>query len=338
MAVSLRLQEIFPEPTPEQKDLIVASTLYVTRVEKTYIDAITEGWDAYQVDHAVDAEERRELRGMYTKIVSNARITGMALGVISGAVAGGWAGGKIGAIINPSPTVIGAGVVTGAVVGGGVGYYTECRIGLNRGLEQAAETVTRRPEYKHWKTEKYRVILPALMRSMTREEREPFNLECPMTLDFMEDPVRARDGRYYEGEMIREHLKKWDRDYPPERLAQLTEGERRQVFLLTSPLRSAKIDAAHLESHPEYYDLLYDRMKAIYNGKIRELHLSIQGLVPVRPEMAPIVRFCQRPLGSRIRLIRDMEDVVLESGISDAEQQEITDLFAEARAHPPALL
>jgi len=36
------------------------------------------------------------------------------------------------------------------------------------------------------------------MRSMTLQEREPFNLECPITHDFMEEPVKAADDHYYE--------------------------------------------------------------------------------------------------------------------------------------------
>ena len=306
MTVSLRLQEIFPEPNPEQKGLIDASTLCMSRVEKTCIDAINEGWEAYRVDHAIDEEERRELSDRYITIVSDAKIKGIAVSVIGGAVAGGYAGG-----IYTAGNI--GGVAVGAAIGGGGGYYAGSKIGLKIGRARAEATVTQDPRYRNWKTDKYRVALPALIRSMTIQEREPFDLECPITLQFMEHPVFATDGHYYEAESVRELLRR----HKP------------------SPFRAGRI---HAVLRPKYYDELYPRMKAIYNGKIGELHLSLQGHAPVRSEVEPIVRFYQRPLGARIRLIRDTEDVVLESGIPEAEQQEITDLFAEARAHPPSLL
>jgi hypothetical protein len=332
MTVSLRLQEIFPEPTPEQKGLIDASTLCMSRVEKTCIDVINEGWEAYRVDHAVDAEERRALSDRYITIVSDSRYEGIAVGVIGGAVAGGYAGG-----IYTAGNI--GGVAVGAAVGGCSGYYAGSKFGLKIGRARAEATVTRMPEYRHWKTQKYQVILPALMRSMTLQEREPFNLECPITHDFMEEPVKAADDHYYEREIIRAWLDKWDRDYPPERLAQLTEEERRQIFLQTSPSHSSRIDSAHLYLHPDYYDVLYDRMKAIYNGKIGELHLSLQGHAPMRPEMAPMVRFYQRPLEEREELIDDVKSIVRRSHIlQHEEKQQIRGLFDEAVEPPPVLL
>ena len=362
MTVSLRLQEIFPEPTPELKGLIDVSSLSITGDERTCINAITDGWGAYQTDHTVAVEERQALGDVYNRIVGritvqrthdevvNETIKGVFYGAVAGGVVGGVAGGVLGCKLSPTVgtgygIVIGCGcgavggAIGGGLVGGATGYEIGQVLGAREGRARAEATVTRMPIFRHWKTQKYQVILPALMRSMTMQEREPFNLECPITHDFMEEPVRAADDHYYERKDISAWLAKWDRDYPPERLAQLTEEERRQIFLQTSPSNSARIDAAHLYLHPDYYDDLYDRMKAIYNGKIGELHLSLQGHASVRSEMAPMVRFYQTPLEEREELIDDVKSIVRRSHIlQHEEKQQIRGLFDEAVEPPPALL
>jgi len=72
-------------------------------------------------------------------------------------------------------------------------------------------------------------------------------------------------------------------------------------------------------------------MKAIYNGKIGELHLSLQGHAPMRPEMAPMVRFYQRPLEEREELIDDVKSIVRRSHIlQHEEKQQIRGLFDES--------
>lgn len=204
-------------------------------------------------------------------------IKGVMKGVVVGTVAGSaaWSAtvllNKISFVVAPIPSLIRS-IFIGAAFGGIAG-------GVAASIKSVV-TVTQTPAYLEWKQFAIRdKVLPLFKEFMQRADiYEDFI--CPVSKDIIRVPARGLDGRIYEWSAISNWLEQKEREFPPERLAQMTPQARENAKATFSPIRGQFFTRANLKFDAEYHERLFGRIRVIFNQvvdtQVREGLLAYQ--------------------------------------------------------------
>ncbi|MGL4540395.1 MAG: U-box domain-containing protein [Candidatus Rhabdochlamydia sp.] len=192
------IRTIFPEAnrTQEQDMLIGSSCLALTDKERSIIENFN--FDNYQ--HS--APVRSEIASIKAHAIAKAQITGVVSGFLLGSIIG-----VVVAWNNWYKEHTLAGGLSGGITGGATGYYAGKAIGQKRIMKELSNST----EYQIWKNKNYEtIIFPALSRYVDPDQWDRMQLTCPITLDFMIEPVKAEDGHVYEKAALLAHLNAWE--------------------------------------------------------------------------------------------------------------------------------
>lgn len=239
----------------EEQDLLIGDTcLALTDKERKEIENLN--FENYQYN----SPQRAEVSARVADAVYKAQLAGAATGAAVGALGGGAVAWKT----TKSVPMAALGGAAGGITGGISGYYAGEKIG-HRWI---VTDITTSPEYKKWENEKYEtIIFPALSRYMDPSQYENFQLICPITLDFMLEPVRARDNHIYEKSAILAHLAAW-RSRLPFDFDSLPQERRQELLKNSLPFRIAHVTEDALEPIPRYYRDIFDRLVGNYNKQV----------------------------------------------------------------------
>ena len=224
-------------------------------------------------------------------------------------------------------------------MGGSAGY----KGGQVIGKRFAIEGIKKSPEFRRWRISHYKPVFPILGGFMQNEEWEKIqrNLECPISLRWMEEPVYKEDNRYYEKSMLERHLKIWEANWTPEKLRLLSAERRIEVRNSRSAFRTCDISSEY-NVDLNHYDTVFDRLKMNYNNKVAEyqrIEAQIQSLSrPYSREVSVIVNFYSKTKEEREDIIDGMVDKVRNnSTLSRQEKRKLQELL-ELANEPPTLL
>lgn len=207
--------------------------------------------------------------------------------------------------------VVAGAAITGGTIGAIGGYHKGERIGRVRAVSE----ITASPEFREWKLEKFKVALPALSRAMSRNEMEKIDFTCPITRDWMVEPVRAPgDKHYYEKAALLDHLA--GTELTQDQLDALSPEERRQALLNRSPFGICNIQTRDVIDCPTYYDEMLANMKQNYNKRVLEQRAIVAHENPERaltPEEARIIRYNTLTEAERTAIVSQMASDILAS-------------------------
>lgn len=338
-----KIRTAFPEINQTQEqDLLIGSTcLALTDKERDTIENIN--FNRYQ--SSLDEEKREDLSVRVAEAVAKAQIWGTASGFTTGGVTAGASAWYLAAL---TPLWTAASGVGGAISGALVGHSLGGRIGHRRALENEIHE----PGFIRWQDEKYAtVVLPALSRYVDLDEsKKP--LMCPITLDWMKEPVRAKDGHVYEKEAIIEHLINWmERTTETLALRQVQERgpfspqEMQELLNTSSPLRNGFISIDELKELPGYYEETVRSLIFEYNMKVLNQRAIIDQTKnqtqELPEEVAKVVRFYSMTQERRDHIKADMRRNLLIHRVfrpdEQAEEDQALDLLTAA-AKPPELI
>lgn len=210
------------------------------------------------------------------------------------------------------------------------------------------------PEFVRWKDEKYAtVILPALSRYVNLDKEESkIRLTCPITFDWMIDPVRAEDGHVYEKAALIRHLVTWtDRLIETLALRQVqgrgpfSPQEAQEILNTRSPLRNGDITIEGLKELLGYYEETVRSLISKYNMKVlnqRAIVNQANNQAQELPEeVAKVVRFYSMTQERRDHIKADMRRDLLIHRVfrpdEQIEEDQALDLLTAA-AKPPELI
>lgn len=309
----------------EQQDLLIGDTcLALTDKEREEIENLN--FENYQYN----SPQRAEVSARVADAVYRAKLAGAVTGTAVGALGGGTAAWKT----TKSVPMTALGGAAGGLTGGVSGYYAGKKISHR----MIVSDITNSPEYHKWKNEKYEtIIFPALSRYVEPSQYENFQLICPITLDFMLEPVRAKDNHIYEKSAILAHLAAWQ--------------ERREFvgrpflpadWVASSPFRICHITADTLKPLPDYYKKIFHELIGNYNSKVLAqqsiVDLAKEQFGPLTEQAEKIVRLYSMTQRERIRIKNAIEAELLNiEDIPDIKLEEINN-FLIASANLPRLL
>ena len=317
-----KIRTAFPEinRTPEQDLLIGSTCLALTDQERDTIENLN--FNKYQ--SSLDEKKSKEISLRVAKTVANAQWWGKVTGCAAGGAGAGAAAWYLAAL---SPLLTAA---SGAA-GGYLGFESGKIIGGDVGHEIAMKNETYTPEFIRWKDKKHAtVILPALSRYVDLDESKK-QLMCPITLDWMIEPVQAKDGHVYEKAAIIEHLINW-----MERLEEmlrlqpiqtLTPKDAQEILNTSSPLRNGFISVGELEELPGYYEEDVRSLISKYNMKVLKQRAIVDQTKnqtqELSEEVTKVVKFYSMTQKERNHIKADMRrDLLIHRVFRPDEQTE----------------
>jgi len=334
-----KIRTTFPESirTQEQDLLIGSSCLALTDQERDTI----ENLNFNRYESSLDREKRKDLSLRVAKSVADSQWWGEVSGFVTGGVSAG-AGAWYLAAFTPFWTAL------SGLAGGYLGSKAGKQMGGDIGHEMAITNESNTPEFVHWRNKKYAtVILPALSRYVDPDKESK---TCPITLDWMVEPVRADDGHVYEKEALIEHLITW-RERAFETLvlrgiqggSPLSPEEERELLSTRSPFRNGNITIAGLEELPGYYDETIKSLTAKYNMEVLKQHAIVDQsknqTQELSKEVAKVVRFYSMTQEERNHIKTDMRRDLLGHRVFRLDKEEDEALeFLKAAAKPPELI
>lgn len=191
----------------------------------------------------------------------------------------------------------------GAGIGAGIGGCAKAY--------QAVQKISHSPEYHNWRNQAIQTNVYPLFQKFLKESDELQDLMCPLTDDLITDPVKAPNGRIYEKKAILDWLEKKNREYPPERLAQLSYDERQEAFKNFCPFRSGYFTQNQLVPDFEYHRRVAVALKKQFDQVLSEQFK--QGLLSYHTAM-----FKDRQALLR-EITRDVADLFSSGKISQEE-------------------
>ncbi len=313
----------------EQQDLLIGDAcLALTDKEREEIENLN--FENYQYN----SPQRAEVSARVADAIYRAQLAGAATGAATGALGGGAAAWKT---TNSLP-ITALGGAAGGITGGISGYYAGEKIGHRR----VVTDITNSPEYHKWKNEKYEtIIFPALSRYMDPSQYENFQLICPITLDFMLEPVQARDNHIYEKSAILAHLAAW-RSRLPFDFDSLPQERRQELLKNSSSFRIAHVTKGALKPLPDYYKKIFHELIGNYNNKVLAqqsiVDLANEQFGPLTEQSEKIVQLYSMTQRERTRIKNAIEAELLNiEDNSDIELEEMNS-FLIASAKLPRLL
>ncbi len=315
--------------------LIGSSCLALTDKERSIIENFN--FDNYQHSTPV----RSEIASIKAHAIAKAQITGVVSGFLLGSIIG-----VVVAWNNWHKEHTLAGGLSGGITGGATGYYAGKEIGQKRIMKKLSNST----EYQIWKNKNYETtIFPALSRYIDPDQWDRMQLTCPITLDFMIEPVKAEDGHVYEKAALLSHLNAWDRRQEQIELervwrneAPLSSQERLEVLQTRSPLRNGNITITGLEELPGYYQEIFEILKRAYNNEVlKQRTIFARTELPPQPfseEVSKVVRFYEKTQRERSIIANDMHTSILRSPVLSDKESEVAQEFLNAAAKLPRLL
>ena len=233
-----------------------------------------------------------------------------------------------------------------AISGALVGYSLEEIIGSKRAIKDEASS----PKYIFWSNQKYKkTIFPALSRYEKPTLWSNIPLECPITLDWMLKPVQAEDGHIYEKAAILAHLAAWRKRLQEKKAERLRFGmgpippqEMQELLQARSPLRNGNITIAGLKECPDYYEIIFEKLKRTYNAKVSEkqsIAADAENIPqPFTEEVSKVMRFYEKTQRERSITEADVHTDLLKSPtLSDKEIKKANEFLNAASALPRLL-
>ena len=163
----------------------------------------------------------------------------------------------------------------GAGIGAGIGGCAKAY--------QAVQKISHSPEYCNWRNQAIQTNVYPLFQKFLKESDDLQDLMCPLTDDLITDPMKAPNGRIYEKKAILDWLEKKNREYPPERLAQLSYDERQEVLKNFCPFRSGYFTQNQLNPDFEYHRRVAIALKKQFDQVLSEQYK--QGLLSYHTAM-----------------------------------------------------
>ncbi|MGB7128135.1 MAG: hypothetical protein WBD50_03470, partial [Candidatus Rhabdochlamydia sp.] len=337
-----KIRTAFPEINrTQEQDLLIGSTcLALTDQERDTIENLN--FNKYQ--SSLDEKKSKKVSLRVVETVANAQWWGKVSGFATGSVSAGTAAWYL-AALSPLLTAASGGL------GGYLGFEAGKIMGGDIGHELAMENEINEPEFICWKDEKYAtVILPALSRYVDLDKEESkTQLTCPITLDWMVEPVRAKDGHVYEKAAIIRHLATW-----PGRVTEilalrpiqtLTPKDAQEILNTSSPLRNGFISIDELKELPGYYEETVRSLISKYNMKVLNQRTIVDQnkdqTQELPEEVAKVVRFYSMTQERRDHIKADMRRDLLIHRVfrpdEQTEEDQALDLLTAA-AKPPELI
>jgi hypothetical protein len=236
------------------------------------------------------------------------------------------------------------------VAGGYLGFHAGKQKGGDIGHAISMKNVTNSPEFVCWKDEKYvTVVLPTLSRYVDLDKESKTQLTCPITFDWMKEPVRAKDGHVYEKAAIIKHLATW-----PGRVTEmlalrpiqtLIPKDAQEILNTSSPFRNGYISIDELKELPGYYEETVRSLIFEYNMKVlnqRAIVNQANNQAQELPEeVAKVVKFYSMTQEKRDHIKADMRRDLLIHRVfrpdEQTEEDQALDLLTAA-AKPPELI
>lgn len=336
-----KIRTVFPENhrTQEQDLLIGSSCLALTDKERETIESLN--LDNYQA--SLSEQEKEDLSVRVAEAVTKAQFWGATAGAATGGMAAGASAWYFAPLM---PVAIIASGLGGAVAGGKIGHYTGGRIGHRRAIKDE----TNSPEFRIWRNERFEsIIFPALSRYADPDSWNRKQLICPITLDWMIEPVLAEDGHMYEKEAILAHLAAWEARHQQNEvdrqefgLRSLSLQELQEILQTRSPLRNGNITIDGLKKIPDYYRGIFDELTRNYNIKVLQQHnIAAQAKnlpQPFSEEVAKVVSFYEKTQRERTIMATDMQVGLLRSTELSDEEVEAGGELLKAAAKLPKLI
>jgi hypothetical protein len=324
-------RRVFPEGrTPEQDSLVGSASLALTDLERQCID---EHYDRdMRYENYVASLPRERAKSVKKKLDD------YVCGAISkGNIAGGFAGTAVGFGVGvgigivPIPLVMCATVPTCAAIGlfGGIAAGGLAGGAIAKGL--GIRKITSSEECVQWIDRRcHEVAIPALMQFMSPEKRARVELDCPITMDRMQDPVEAPDHRVYERSEIVRHLE--------------MKG--------TSPFTGDRMSIWSLSRKPGYYTDILNRLRQNYNAMVsrreriiaewqdRDQDLEMVSSFQVEgvkaEEASQVVRFHSMAVSERREVADEMASAVYSSReIKSHQKSFMANFLTEAATKDP---
>ncbi|MGB7128605.1 MAG: hypothetical protein WBD50_05905 [Candidatus Rhabdochlamydia sp.] len=335
-----KIRTAFPEinRTPEQDLLIGSTCLALTDQERNTINNLN--FNSYE--SSLNNKQRTDLSLKTAETVANAQWWGKTTGCVAGGTGAGAAAWYLAAL---SPLLTAA----SGVAGGYLGFQGGKKAGGELGHKRAIKNMTDSPEFIRWKDEKYAtVVLPALSRYVEPDENSQ-QLMCPITFDWMKNPVQADDGRVYEKEAMIKHLIAWmgrlEEMLELRPISTLSPKDAEEILNTSSPFRNAFISIHRLKELPGYYKEEVRSLAYKYNMEVlrqRAIVYEAQNEAQELPEeVSKVVRFYSMTQERRDLIKADMRRDLLVNRVfrpdEQIEEDQALDLLTAA-AKPPELI
>ncbi|MEK7340216.1 MAG: U-box domain-containing protein [Candidatus Rhabdochlamydia sp.] len=315
----------------EEQDMLIGDTcLALTDKERKEIENLN--FESYQYN----SPQRAEISARVADAVYKAQLAGAATRAAVGALGGGALAWKTTSSV-PLTALAGA---AGGLTGGVTGYYAGEKLGHARVITDIKNS----PEYHKWRNEKYEtIIFPALSRYMDPNQWEDFQLICPITHNFMLEPVQATDGHIYDKSAILAHLAVWQGKWNSlDRLLLSTERQT-ELWMSSSPFRAGHVTANTLEPLPDYYKNIFDGLVHNYNSKVLTqksiVDLAKEEYGPLTEKAEKIVKLYSMNQRRRRIIGNEMTAALLRrEEISDEEFKVASEFLGAAAELPKELL
>jgi hypothetical protein len=335
--LSLTRSVLPQERTPDQDALVGSASLALTDLEKQCIDEFSDPKKEYKnyVKSLPEDREEEMRQSMDLAIEKGSKKTAWKQAGC-GAVTGAVSGTVLSTIaLVGGPVAFGFTVLGVAPVFGGIMAYGCYKTGLERGAVAAENarifTVTNTRECAEWIRQRcHKIALPALLQFMPADRRERIDLDCPITRDWMQDPVEAADHRVYERSEIVRSLQ--------------IQG--------VSPFTREPMYAGELISRPDYYKDTFTEMHQNYNARVSQREsvvaawerrepgtelseFHVEGVAP--EETAQILRFHnmgERRLKTTAHALST--EVLGRDGVADEVADAVTDFLTKTATKAPA--
>lgn len=349
------IRNLFPSVTrtSEQDMLIGSSCLSLTEEERygicTYGNT-ARAFEIYRADPAnVDDVTQR---------IGEAVFRGKVIGGISGGLVGAATGSVGGAMITaqfiPIPHAILGGAIVGGVGGAVTGAYVGSKIGGSKVNQNKVLELSKSSEVRRWTHDKYKAsVFPPLMQYISLKNEDQIQL-CPLTLNWMDEPVEANDHHIYEKTALLTHLTTHEARWPAASLAQLDPVERERILNERSPLRICNIHKEDLKPVKEYHANLFISLINNYNERVlhqkavyaafekgvegESLNKLFEAARMDRREADQVVRFYQTSEVEREDIVLDMESTINKSRLSFNEKAGVKTWLAATAKDPQPLL
>ena len=329
---TLSINHHFPRPTPDEKAVLSCTRFTLTNEQREKITSIN--FNHYLEEYLSDHNRYNQFEQDVADGVLPIKVAGAVVGALAG---GGLVAGGV-ALTCPHPAAIAAGGVVGGVAGGVGGWHLAKACATSRVRASLERTLENSVEFRLWKNEQYKEVFPLLARALPQNALEVHqsSLECPINLEWMQEPVITEDDHVYEKSAIEAHLQQWAATWSAERLNQLTPQEQENALRLRSPLRICEINV--LTQRDDYYDRIFKELKDHYNAQVRHVLENIAVLEqPISEEVQEIVDFYSKTEEERSDVVMQMNIAVMRKRLRHQEKVQILSLL-DAALEPPILL
>ena len=204
----------------------------------------------------------------------------------------------------------------------GVGAGLGASIGGYLNGTQAWSEIASSPEYLAWRKNAIETKAYPLFQKFLQDSDSLSQFLCDIDQDLIRNPVKAPNGRVYEKSAIEAWLSQKAIEYPPERLAAMSTGNRQEALLSFCPRRSCHLTQDMLVPDFDYHRRVALALKPLFEQQLNEQFK--QGLLNYQ------IAF----LKDRESLIREIiKDVALKFSSGQISEDSFLAACRECKAH-----